>query len=856
MALLAAACLYATDLNIYASGLNATTTTNGISATTIDYVLNAPATALNLKLYNGSTLIATVPITEDSYLTKGLHTSVPVNLSNVANGTYTWAIEASAEAHASDLTIVSDVVVGGSRGLAYNDKVESPNFGMFYLADNLGGGEGGRILSITPDFAKVDTLATGWGSGSSSPMRILIAEDDMLFVTDWSDASPNVSIVNPAIKNGTAIPVFGADHTDADGIAYTAGNVAIHGSIAGGCVMGTGANRVLYTMDEDVKVDGKMVIFAYNIGEAATPWIEAPSSVVFSNTQNLILNANVNFFPDGHGGFWLSQHRWTDAAATPALAHINAADFIDFHSAGEITADGYNNRGSIFVTNDKQYVVTSADANAKIWKPYFTGDVLDSVVLVKTVTLTGIDNIFNVILDPAGNVYVVKGTGGALTAVATATDNICEIPAPTANTITVTNIEQLYEIGSNQNWNTNAGVAMTKVADNVFETEVVFTSGGTDYFTFSSTLGADWSDLTLYGASSHDEAISPALSPANLVAGSSNSFAIASGRYNLRVDFNTMKVTVEELTPIVSIAGSGAMGDWSTAANVLVEAGDHLTASKTIHLAAGYYEFKVVLNYGSWYTDQNAHANPSEEAAPEMNRANHEGWPFSRTGNYQNTCLRVDLEGDYEFVYTYATQELSVSGFPTSFTRTVSAENADKYQTLCVPFDATISGAAAYAFDGATETGVILNAVASDALVAGKSYLILPEGAGDIVISAIPAGNVVGAPEDLHGLSGFYGILGADYNYIYASNTFATYVLQNDNKFHKIIGEASATITSTHAYLHVQDGIAAPELRIIMGATNIENVEGNEEAVKFMQNGQIFIKQNGIVYDAMGAVVK
>ena len=263
------------------------------------------------------------------------------------------------------------------------------------------------------------------------------------------------------------------------------------------------------------------------------------------------------------------------------------------------------------------------------------------------------------------------------------------------------------------------------------------------------------------------------------------------------------------------------------------------------------------MNGTAWFTDHNAPATSDEEAAlTEMNRANSTGWVFDKGDGYKNTGLRVDLDGDYEFVYTYATKALSISGFPTSFTRTVTAEDADKYQTLCVPFDATISGAAAYAFGSASETGVILNAIAADALEAGKSYLILPEAAGDIVVSAIPEGNVVGAPEDLHGLAGFYGILGAEYNYVYAENDFATYVLQNDNKFHKMIGGASATITSTHAYLHVPDGMAAPELRIIMDATNIENVEGNEEAVKFMQNGQIFIKKNGVVYDAMGAVVK
>ncbi|MBQ7672203.1 MAG: hypothetical protein IJS49_03910, partial [Paludibacteraceae bacterium] len=40
------------------------------------------------------------------------------------------------------------------------------------------------------------------------------------------------------------------------------------------------------------------------------------------------------------------------------------------------------------------------------------------------------------------------------------------------------------------------------------------------------------------------------------------------------------------------------------------------------------------------------------------------------------------------------------------------------------------------------------------------------------------------------------------------------------------------------------------------GATGIENVESQEKAVKFIQNGQIYIQKNGVAYDAMGRVVR
>ena len=494
--------------------------------------------------------------TRPEALTKGLH-SLEYELPDDVTGTFHWAIRAFAPAHTEDLTVVSNVTVGGSRGMAYNDNLESPYFGMFYIADNLAGAAGGKILAVTPDLAQVDTIATGWGSGSSSPMRVLLSEDDMLFVTDWSDAAPNVSMVNPATPGAAIVPVFGADHTDADGIAYTADNVAIHGSIAGGCVMGTGENRVLYTMDEDVKSEDKMVIWAYNIGNAATPWIAAPSAVVFPNTANFVQNANVNFFPDGHGGWWLSQHRWSDGATIPALVHICAADTVDFHSAGEITAAGYNNRGSIFVTRDRKYVVTSSDANAKIWKPFFTGDVLDSVALVKTLTFTGIDNIFNVILDPAGNVYVVKGTGGALTAVAPATaDNACTTPAPMASTITLTAKPKLYLIGDNTGWNPTHGEKLKRTADNVYEGVFTF-ANDTSYFAIFDALAENndqggWNYINehRYAGAVDNYLLNKAVGKDTIVK-ANHTFRIPAGQYKLRVDLNANKISMFYQAPAV-----------------------------------------------------------------------------------------------------------------------------------------------------------------------------------------------------------------------------------------------------------------------------------------------------------------
>ena len=49
----------------------------------------------------------------------------------------------------------------------------------------------------------------------------------------------------------------------------------------------------------------------------------------------------------------------------------------------------------------------------------------------------------------------------------------------------------------------------------------------------------------------------------------------------------------------------------------------------------------------------------------------------------------------------------------------------------------------------------------------------------------------------------------------------------------------------------------APAIQFIFeGATDINNIEVVDEAVKFIQDGKLYIKKNGIVYDLLGTVVR
>lgn len=96
---------------------------------------------------------------------------------------------------------------------------------------------------------------------------------------------------------------------------------------------------------------------------------------------------------------------------------------------------------------------------------------------------------------------------------------------------------------------------------------------------------------------------------------------------------------------------------------------------------------------------------------------------------------------------------------------------------------------------------------------------------------------------------------------VVSDETYDCYVLANQNNvlgFYKL--ETGKVVAADKAYLRLNAGIHAPSvIRFVdeeNNATDISNVDASEEAVKFIQDGKLFIKKNGVVYDMMGTIVK
>ena len=129
-----------------------------------------------------------------------------------------------------------------------------------------------------------------------------------------------------------------------------------------------------------------------------------------------------------------------------------------------------------------------------------------------------------------------------------------------------------------------------------------------------------------------------------------------SGKYDVTITFNESTKAVaanaelkEEEVVLPSIVLHGNFtGSWADT-ETFVEAGDKKTASVTINLEKGKYEFGVKVG-GTWTSNGVA-----------FTRENHEAAVVAASGNL---TLDVDTKGDYTFTWTYETNTLSIE-YPT-----------------------------------------------------------------------------------------------------------------------------------------------------------------------------------------------
>ena len=355
--------------NIYASGLKV----NGNAE--VQFVLNTTPSAVEINFYKDAVKVHTINV---EGAVKGLN-KVALDFTSVAGlavgDNLTWEVKASADP-VEFVDILSDPREVAQQFYTPNDVVvdnnpASENFGRVYVSN----GEANRtdrmtnlgvyildatLSDVTGQGEAAYTGGVNWLTNFSSPYRLAIDAESNVYVGDWSDANSGIWMMD--VKNPSADfkPVFGGTR-NSDGIASQAG-VNIHGSIIAMCVTGTGADKMLYTYDEDY-TDGSgnvIPLLGYKIGNLSSPWTVAPTWTYVNGSQGSSFNKTIasvkyvgDMIADKKGGFWVSQYRGSEAETHPGLAHFNAKGEIDFVT-------------NMFVDGNQNYAFAINEAGNKI----------------------------------------------------------------------------------------------------------------------------------------------------------------------------------------------------------------------------------------------------------------------------------------------------------------------------------------------------------------------------------------------------------------------------------------------------------------------------------------------------------
>jgi N-acetylmuramoyl-L-alanine amidase/sugar lactone lactonase YvrE len=437
-------------LNAYSSQMSSTALEEANKAI-IAYTLNAPASGLELQIIDDTKkLIATIPMNHAENRTKGAH-RVEVDLNGVTPGEYNWALQVKSLPLAENEALCAvdnlpDKMLA-SKGLAIDNDYNSPYFGQVYVGE----ASGDKVLENKAIYiydASLDLLekvtSDKWAAAVSAPCRLTVGPDHQIYICEWADCYPNNAYIMDPANTAELTPIFGGTPAGTDnGVYLSADGKDVHGSISHIWVEGTGADRVIYTFDEDINMEGlkhPMGLFQYNIGELATPWDIEPSALVFDNADFLQQNGNSFILPDQYG-WWISQDRATDNAEIPALIHINKEGKVDFNSAGTL---GGRTRGALGFNKDMTMLATAITSGILLWDVKYDAAGVPTLESAGRVETAFSQSCWNVVFDVAGNIYA-SGAGSLCAWALPQKDYACVVAAPDTDKLTIelTDVENI-----------------------------------------------------------------------------------------------------------------------------------------------------------------------------------------------------------------------------------------------------------------------------------------------------------------------------------------------------------------------------------------------------------------------------
>lgn len=311
------------------------------------------------------------------------------------------------------------------KGVTVDRNPLSPNFGRVYVSEGLGGLAGGRTTTAgiyVMDAAQGDVTGQGDAAhtggvdwvvgGGSSPFRISLnrtdPSDTNLYIADWSDGHSGVWTANTADFNAPFNELLDNTGRASSGLVlenYGTGPGDLHGSVASVCVEGSGVNRQMYTLDEDVRRGN---VLRYDIGTATSGYATAPVDQTVDPGN--ILNATMDLVRDKNGSWWVAQYRFTDTDGVPALSRWEDGATAPSWKSGPSTVPLNRGYGNLDIF-DQHDLIALGTNNGLIYILDISDP--DNPVLVDSIAHTG-GTIRDVAFDAAGNLHVVSSSSETL----------------------------------------------------------------------------------------------------------------------------------------------------------------------------------------------------------------------------------------------------------------------------------------------------------------------------------------------------------------------------------------------------------------------------------------------------------
>lgn len=429
----------ASELNPYAYNLSSVLSDDK-KTLTINYSLNANATAVKVIIMEGDTEVKTVACTG---ITRGNHT-IEIPTTDLPVGPkYTWKIKVDGTSKSVPTKVSTQYSFWGPYGLDIDKNPESEYFGRilatesYHGAKDLSGylstGQGGGLYVFTPDFATDGKVRNGevnftrkLASKGFQPFRVRISEDGRIFVTSLDINGVAVWEVSKDLQTWT--PLLAGTNNSSDYRIYYNTSTFLAAPNASIDVTGTGDNLklLLYSASKDAISAANQKWF--RLDEYAMNGVETGETFPTSNTHkaikafngyNLTAGSSTTYkygvaynqsavIYDGEGGYWFAGSRGNNVATEPNLAHVNASGVQDYYN----TSDQMLGGAGILIHNHsiKGKVLIKGTKPAGTFKVYALGKNADGTPKLDEIwTVTsGIGTNHNAFaVDYAENLYVV-----------------------------------------------------------------------------------------------------------------------------------------------------------------------------------------------------------------------------------------------------------------------------------------------------------------------------------------------------------------------------------------------------------------------------------------------------------------